>query len=492
VGISSALTVIFPVLDVFKHRTHVWEYALLICSYLLLFLVPLFLTAEFVRPRIRFSGGSSGKHINVRAMLFCAASLIFAALFLYVTSEGGLFFRRIGFSALVERSIAMPIYDLVIHRSFMEVATTLFCTIIALATAAPLLRSVRLTLAGTLLLAFGSYFSFVLLNNRFQSAILLLELLIALLYFVGADSKDKRSVLVGAVVLISVVSLYSFRVTNNIRDQIYIFGCIDATVANPFQSYLDIFVRAQNLDGRCDGVRVSVGENMLEMSEHLAGSGRLDKQKTGAAYSAEKQAYDSISAETKEMLKGAIERPWIQRLNALKLLAEITKPAFDQGFGWGRFWTKSTALYVYYFTDKEQYFQIKRDLKTNPKVLIAEAYLREKIDDTPSTILTDLYANFSFLGFLVGGVFMGVALAFIDACLRRSLTIGPVVLAFFLLEKSLYAEKEFLTLLIDLVKFAPVPLAAAFLLWKVPIRRITPTQIPATTGFTIPRDRKGR
>jgi len=89
----------------------------------------------------------------------------------YVTVKGGLFFRRIGFSALVERSIALPIYELIIHRSFMEVATTIFCTIITIAAATPLLRSVRLVLVGIFILVVGSYFSFVLLNNRFQSAI---------------------------------------------------------------------------------------------------------------------------------------------------------------------------------------------------------------------------------------------------------------------------------------------------------------------------------
>jgi len=97
--------------------------------------------------------------------------------------------------------------------------------------------------------------------------------------------------------------------------------------------------------------------------------------------------------------------------------------------------------------------------------------LKEEIDDTPSTILTDLYGNFSLLGYILGGIFMGMLLAFIDASLR-SLSVGPIVLAFFLLEKSLYAEKEFLIFFMDIIKFSPVPLLAALLLTNIPVRRI--------------------
>jgi hypothetical protein len=178
-----------------------------------------------------------------------------------------------------------------------------------------------------------------------------------------------------------------------------------------------------------------------------------------------------LPGSTKAVLDKELDRPWVQRLDALKLSAEITKPAFEQGFGWGKFWFKPIALNVYYFTDRNKYYAIKRDLQTNAKVLVSDTYLHKKIDDTPSMILSDLYANFSFLGFVLGGIFMGVILAFIDASLMRSMTVGPVIIGLFLLEKSLYSEKEFITLLIDLVKFAPVPLMAAVLLWDVPLRR---------------------
>jgi len=225
-----------------------------------------------------------------------------------------------------------------------------------------------------------------------------------------------------------------------------------------FQDYVQLFERARRLNGKCDGIHVHLAQYVLG-----------DFVKPDAAKTVPKTS--GLSASTKAVLDKELDRPWTQRLDALKLSAEITKPAFEQGYGWGKFWVKPLALYVYYFTDRDEYYAIKRNLQTNAKVLVSDTYLHKQIDDTPSMILSDLYANFSLLGFVIGGIFMGTVLAFVDASLLRSLTMGPVVIGFFLLEKSLYGEKEFITLLIDLIKFAPVPLLAAALLWNVQVRR---------------------
>ncbi|HEX2652492.1 MAG TPA: hypothetical protein VHN11_02430, partial [Xanthobacteraceae bacterium] len=53
----------------------------------------------------------------------------------------------------------------------------------------------------------------------------------------------------------------------------------------------------------------------------------------------------------------------------------------------------------------------------------------------------------------------------------RSRNVGLVVLALFVLERVLYAEKEFITLVLDLIKFSPVVLISAALLWGVGIDR---------------------
>jgi hypothetical protein len=459
VVISSALAMLFPLLDVLKQREHVWEYCLLICAFPVLFALPLIVVAEYLRPKFQFhESRDDTKSSSAKAAVFGITLLIFVGVFLYVTSQAGLFFRRIGFSALVERSLDMPIYDLAIHRSFMETTTTLLCVAIALIAAARLRGAVRVMLVVVAALTFAAYFSFTLLNNRFQSIILLLEITIALVYMVGYATKERQRVLIGALVLISLVAAYSFRATSNIRDQIYIFGCIDTNVLNPFQGYIQLFERAKRLNGSCDGIHVHLAQYVL--GDFVKPDAVKNESKTSG-----------LSASTKAVLDKELDRPWTQRLDAFKLSAEITKPAFEQGYGWGRFWFKPIALYVYYFTNRDEYYAIKRNLQTNPKVMISDTYLHKQIDDTPSMILSDLYANFSLLGFLIGGLFMGAVLAFVDASLMRSLTMGPIVIGFFLLEKSLYGEKEFITLLIDLVKFVPVPLIAAGLLWNVPLRR---------------------
>ena len=152
-------------------------------------------------------------------------------------------------------------------------------------------------------------------------------------------------------------------------------------------------------------------------------------------------------------------------------MADITGPAATKGWGMGRFWSNSVLLYYYYFFDREKYLSIKTGLATNPKVYEVNYYLGEKIKDRESSVLSDIYGNFSFPGILFAGVFVGCLIGFSQKVLLRSRNVGLVVLALFVLERVLYAEKEFITLVLDLIKFSPVVLISAALLWGVGIDR---------------------
>ena len=152
-------------------------------------------------------------------------------------------------------------------------------------------------------------------------------------------------------------------------------------------------------------------------------------------------------------------------------MAKITGPAERMGWGWGRFWFDPAMLYVYYFTDRPAYEAMKAELRTNPKVYIAKYYLGEDIADTPSIILTDIYANFGVLGFPLAAVIVGLVLGWAGKALVSANRVGQLVLALFLLEKTLYMEKEFFGFVVDLLKFSPAVLLSAALLWSVPLVR---------------------
>jgi len=462
--IATLITVVFPLVYSIRHNDEVALYMGLVAASLILFIAIGIAVAEWVRPRAYVPEVWRPIDPTIPVALFVTGLLFYAGLFAYVTLKNGLFFRRVGFEGLVERSLAMPGYQLVIHRSFMENATTLLCVTILLLITGRLRPYVRIYAIVAWILTFALYSSFVVANNRFQSAILFFGLSIALSYAWNA-ANWRKSYLVVAIAAVVAFSAYSFRVTQNMRDEISIAGCVNPTVLDPTLSAMDIYKRAAADPNLCkNGVLTDI------MAQIQAGA------KNGTA-----PAAGMNPDETAKRVLDSEERPWDQRLNSLGLISAIIRPAFSTGFGYGTFWIKPLSLYYYYVMDRDKYLEIKKQLRTNPKVYIANHYLDKQIADTPSSILTDAFANFSFVGFILAGVLMGTALGWTDAILRSATSAGATVLAFFLMEKLLYTEKEMLTLVVDLMKFSPVPIVSAALLWRVQLRRH-----PLANAPTIP------
>ncbi|QDC02977.1 hypothetical protein [Mesorhizobium sp. 8] len=454
-AIATLITVVFPLIYSIRHNDDIALYVGLAAASLILFIAIGIAVAEWVRPRAHVPEVRQPIDPTIPVMLFISGSFFYAGLFTYVTLKSGLFFRRVGFEGLVERSLAMPIYELVIHRSFMENATTLLCATILLLVTVRLRPFVRIYAILVWLAIFALYSAFVIANNRFQSAILFFGISIALGYAWDA-TKWRRSYLVVAIAAVVAFSAYSFRVTRNMRDEISIAGCVHPTVLDPTLTAMDIYHRAVADPHLCKGSVVTDIMAQIQAGPKNGTSGDLNQDESA------KRVLDSE------------KRPWDQRLNSLGLISAITRPAFSTGFGYGAFWVEPLSLYYYYVMDRDKYLEIKKQLRTNPKVYIANHYLDKRIADAPSSILTDAFANFSFVGFILAGVLMGTALGWTDAVLRSTTSAGAAVLAFFLMEKLLYTEKEMLTLVVDLMKFSPVPIVAAALLWRVQLRRHPP------------------
>jgi len=464
VGIAAMLLIFFPVLYVAKTGELVRTYVYLISCCVFLFFVPVILISEFWLRKVRIEEWNSRKEAfgKFGVLLFFAAAFVFCCGFLYVSISNDLFFRRIGFEGLVRNSLAMPLADRAIHRTFMEVAVTVVCAGLAV-----LLSSIRFGSSrwivcaalwlGTLL----PYFAFVLINNRFQLGILELCLVLTVLYI--------RPGLLGGflpfsalIACLIIFTWFSIRVAENIRQEIYLTGCIDVRALNPFETAYHLY-DAHVAQGVCRGVsfkKAQIKDLVKEGESKEKSKGTTGKSVVDHYHEALRLAIDS-----------EVKRPLVERLNGLALMADITGPAATKGWGMGRFWSNSVLLYYYYFFDREKYLSIKTGLATNPKVYEVNYYLGEKIKDRESSVLSDIYGNFSFPGILFAGVFVGCLIGFSQKVLLRSRNVGLVVLALFVLERVLYAEKEFITLVLDLIKFSPVVLISAALLWGVGIDR---------------------
>lgn len=346
-----------------------------------------------------------------------------------MTTAGNIFFRRIGFEELAERSLQLPIVHLAIHRTFMGIATTLICTGIMMVVAFQSKGWFRVIFVVSTVVVFGCYFVFVAANNRFKLVILELCMAATFLYiFPNLRSKSKlRTVL--WFFLIGAFVVYSLKVAENIREEIYINGCVDVRVLNPFETAATL----------------------------------QTKEPSGLCY----EAFASVRVSA---IEDGMSQAWQDRLNGLGLMADITLPALSQGWGWGHFWKDSILLYYYYFVDYQKYVAVKYELKTNSKVRIAAQYLGTQIKDSSSFVLTDAYANFSIVGFLLAAAIVGGLLGASQGLLKGADNLGLLVIAIFLAERVLYAEKELITLVLDCFKFSPLVLASAALLWGIPVR----------------------
>jgi len=461
VAIATPLTIIFPLLHAWKTRESVGLYIGLSLAALFLFIGTAVLVAEWIRPRVRVLSAHISVEPTIPIALFVTSVAVYALLFGYFTIENDLFFRRIGFERLVERSLAMPFYALAIHRSFSENATSLLCVLTAILFTVRARPVLRLYTMAVLLPVAALYFTFVLFNNRFQSAILVLCLCITAGYSVRLSIRTVRYALI-AMLAVAILVAYGFTVTKQIRNQKDILGCISLSVLNPFEPPMEVYLRGRDNPDICGGPDPST---IIEMIKKRV------RNPTDPEVNPSLSHDEAELALAKKILTQGIVRPWDSRLNSLALLVDITRPAIRTGFGYGSFWIGPLSLYYYVFTDRGKYREIKQSLRTNPKVYIASRYLGTTIADTPSSILTDAYANFFLAGFILAGVLIGTALGWIDAVLGRTTRLGAFMLGAYLLERSLYIEKEMLTFVVDTIKFGIIPLISAVLLWRVRISR---------------------
>ncbi len=330
----------------------------------------------------------------VFSLLVVSASV----LFLYVAISNELFFRRIGHEGLAARSASMSMPELVLYRMFSETSTFLLMLGYFLILNCGKKHSVSFTiLVCSVAIHTAVYGSFILVNNRLQTMVLLFLLFVTVSYW-WKITLDRTVFPVTKLVFIALLLILSANVVLELRGQYERYGEIHHYDVMEFReaNYSDVgFALAKRLDG-------------------------------------------------------------------IKLMAQITGPALDNGFMWGQAWIQPLSVLYYMFVDPEKAKELKKKLRTNPKVFIAKFYLNADIPDVASSVLTDLYANFFILGFLFLALVASYLLVFITRQMINPRSRSGLLIGFYLLPFIFKFEKEFLSLMLNMVKFSPMLLLVLF------------------------------
>jgi hypothetical protein len=333
--------------------------------------------------------------------------------FLRVSLPNDLFYRRIGHEALAARSLGLSLPLLALYRSFQETANFLILLHwLAIYQSSPRLRIVRGALWCSLASLLVVYGLFVLVNNRYQTALFLLFNFVGFSFF-RPLKQNAQPITARTLGFFGLITLVCMQLVVQFRMQI---DC---------QEKFDLFA-------------------LRPIAPHCQAIPHQDEEQTPARW----------------------------RLNGLDLMARITRPALDQGFLWGKAWVTPVSLYYYALVDRDAYQRIKLETRTNPKTYLLKHYLGDQSPDYFSSLLTDLYGNFAIWLFPLPGLLLGWLAAGLGRVLARPSLSGGSLALLYMLTISLYLEKESLGLLANLIKFSAIPIIAAGILGVLPRRRI--------------------
>ena len=145
-----------------------------------------------------------------------------------------------------------------------------------------------------------------------------------------------------------------------------------------------------------------------------------------------------------------------ERLDGLEILSIV-----ERGIGKGRelmlggSWRNPVLLYYYYVFNTSEYRRIKMSMETGSKVSIVSHYSGERIVDMPSSVLTDLYANFGVWG-MIGGSFVISQLLLLVSSGSTLQRFGTLLVGFYVFPIVMQIEKEFISMLMMLLKYSGV------------------------------------
>ena len=121
---------------------------------------------------------------------------------------------------------------------------------------------------------------------------------------------------------------------------------------------------------------------------------------------------------------------------------------------------------VAFFTDPATYASIKASIVTSPSVAIVNRFLSVDEMDFPKSMILDMFLSFGVLGLVIAGSVLGSIVGWLQRQLKGLGGFSlPVMVSLYALPMLLEFEKEFMSLLVGILKWIPI---FALLYWARP------------------------
>ena len=158
------------------------------------------------------------------------------------------------------------------------------------------------------------------------------------------------------------------------------------------------------------------------------------------------------------LMEGQLEStPLYWRLNGVDLAARVTEKGLANA-SWGDSYVESLAVPYNSLVEPRRATEAKLSTRTNVKTMLTQDILKKDQPDNFSSIITDVWGNFWFFPLPIVGAFIGFLLARCQSILLYPKSSVTLILSVYILIYTMEFEKEFVTLLINIPKFALVPL----------------------------------
>jgi hypothetical protein len=316
-----------------------------------------------------------------------------AVAYLAIALSRDLLFRRLGHAGLAQAQLDLPLLELAIYRTFIELGPWMLIVIIFGLqhgrTLSPLARGATRISASLCAFAYGAH---ALANSRLYSVLFPAFVVGLVVERLAATRLRRRGQRLAVLTTALVLGLYSTAIVENVR---------------------------ANIDR---------GGALFDPMVLVPGAIHYSSKDVGAA----------------------------QRLNGIDLIVKIRPGVEAEGPAYGTAWILPFLVTLDPIVRTELTQRMKGAALTTSKSMLLLRYAGVATEDYYNCVFSDAYGNFAQLGLALAGLVLGAVVGVGARWMRTPRTGAQFLIGSFLIWRALPFEQEFSTLLFGWLKLVPV------------------------------------